>query len=126
LIKHNPKRVAVAVLVAGVALAAVAIKQSAADDVRAVPVLEEIPSILEASPADGEVLRAYSVSGMCCESCTRKLHDKVLGMEGVEACAVDLTEERVTLITKGGVASEEILSTLNFDKYSAVELNAGS
>ncbi len=124
--KHNPKRVAAAVLIAGVALAAVAIKQSAADDVRAVPVLEEIPSSLEASPADGEVLRAYSVSGMCCESCTRKLHDKVLGMEGVEACAVDLTEERVTLITKGGVGSEEILSTLNFGKYSAVELHEGS
>lgn len=126
MIKHNPKRVAVAVLVAGVALAAVAIKQSAADDVRAVPVLEEIPSSLEASPADGEVLRAYSVSGMCCESCTRKLHDKVLGMEGVEACAVDLIEERVVLIAKGDVTAEEILSTLNFDKYSAVELNAGS
>ena len=122
--KHNPKRAAVAVLVAGVALGAVAMKQNAADDVRAV--LAEIPSSLEASPGDGEILRAYSVSGMCCESCTRKLHDRVLGMEGVEACAVDLNEERVTLITKGGVASEEILSTLNFDKYSAVELHEGS
>jgi len=101
-------------------------KQIAAGGGRAAPVLREIPSSLEASPGEGEILRAYSVSGMCCESCTRKLHDKVLGMEGVEACAVDLTEERVILITKGGVASEEILSTLNFDKYSAVEVQEGS
>ena len=124
--KHNPKRVAVAVLIAGVALAAVAIKQSAAGGGGAASVLAEIPSSLEDPPADGEVLRAYSVSGMCCESCTRKLHDKVLGMEGVEACAVDLIEERVVLIAKGEVTPEEILSTLNFDKYSAVELSAGS
>ena len=123
--KHNPKRVAVVVLVAGVALAGVVMKQSAADGGGGAPVLAEIPSSLESSPAEGEVLRAYSVNGMCCESCTRKLHDKILGMEGVEACAVDLIEERVILIAKGDVTSEEILSTLNFDKYSAVEFEAG-
>ena len=124
--KHNPKRVAIAALVAGVALTAVVVKQNAADDERDVPVLVDIPSSLESAPGEGEVVRAYSVTGMCCESCTRKLHDKVLGMEGVEACAVDLIDERVHLIAKGDVASELILSTLNFDKYRAVELRAGS
>ena len=70
-------------------------------------------------------MRSYSVSGMCCESCTRKLHDKVLGLEGVEACAVDLVEERVVLFAKLSVPTERILSTLNFEKYSAVELGEG-
>jgi copper chaperone CopZ len=123
--KHNHKRVAIAAIFAGVVLAAVAINQGA-EGGRDAPVLAEIPSNLESTPGDGEVIRAYSVSGMCCESCTRKLHDKVLGMDGIEACAVDLDEERVVLIAKGGVASEQILTTLNFGKYRAVEVPAGS
>jgi len=122
--KHNPKRVAVAVLIGGVALAAVAMKQSATGG-RDIPVLADIPSSLESAPGEGETLRSYSVSGMCCESCTRKLHDMVLGLDGVEACAVDLLEERVHLLAKQSVPTERILSTLNFDKYSAVELRAG-
>ncbi|MBJ20433.1 MAG: hypothetical protein CL933_13570 [Deltaproteobacteria bacterium] len=123
--RHNPKRVAIAALVAGVALAAVAMRQSIAGGGRDVPVLADIPSSLDTSPGEGEVMRSYSVSGMCCESCTRKLHDKVLGLEGVEACAVDLVEERVVLFAKLSVPTERILSTLNFEKYSAVELGEG-
>ena len=123
--RHNPKRVAIAALVAGVALAAVAMRQSIAGGGREVPVLADIPSSLDTSPGEGEVMRSYSVSGMCCESCTRKLHDKVLGLEGVEACAVDLVEERVVLFAKLSVPTERILSTLNFEKYSAVELGEG-
>ena len=124
--RHNPKRVAIAALVAGVALAAVAMRQSIAGGGRDVPVLADIPSSLDTSPGEGEVMRSYSVSGMCCESCTRKLHDKALGLEGVKACAVGLVEERVVLIAKGGVASEQILTALNFDKYRAVEVQGGS
>ena len=93
---------------------------------RKVPVLAYIPSSLGTAPGVGEVMRSYSVSGMCCESCTRKLHDKALGLEGVKACAVGLVEERVVLIAKGGVASEQILTALNFDKYRAVEVQGGS
>ena len=122
--KHKPKRVAVVVLIAGVALGAIAIRQSVLGGEREVPVLADIPASLETAPGDGEVMRTYSVTGMCCESCTRKLHGMVLGVDGVKACAVDLWEERVHLIAKQSVPSERILSTLNFDKYTAVELNA--
>ena len=121
---HKPKRVAVVVLIAGVALGAIAIRQSVLGGEREVPVLADIPASLETAPGDGEVMRTYSVTGMCCESCTRKLHGMVLGVDGVVACAVDLWEERVHLIAKQSVPSERILSTLNFDKYTAVELNA--
>ena len=93
---------------------------------RKVPVLAYIPSSLGTAPGEGEVMRSYNVSGMCCGSCTRKLHDKALGLEGVKACAVGLVEERVVLIAKGGVASEQILTALNFDKYRAVEVQGGS
>lgn len=124
--KHNPKRVAAAVLIAGVALGAVAWKQSVRAGDREVPVLADIPASLEAAPGESEVARSYSVTGMCCESCTRKLHGRVMEIEGVEACAVDLWEERLFLITKTSVPSERLLSTLNFDKYTAVELKTGS
>ena len=123
--KHNPKRVAVAVFIAGVALTAVAVRQSVLGGEREVPVLADIPMSLDAAPGEGEVMRSYSVTGMCCESCTRKLHGMVLGVDGVEACAVDLMEERVHLNARRGVPSQRLLSTLNFDKYTAVELDAG-
>ena len=122
--KHNPKRVAIAVLIAGGALAGVAVKHHAASSARerATPVLAEIPSSLDASPGEGEVVRVYSVSGMCCASCTHKLHDRIASMDGVEACAVDLLKERLTLIARDDLAPERILSRLSFDKYTAVEL----
>lgn len=121
---HKPKRVAAVVLLAGAALAGVVIKHRAdeAERVRSLPVLADIPSSLDTSPGEGEVVRAYSVSGMCCESCTRKLHERIAGLDGVVACAVDLIEERLTVIARDDVASERILSTLSFDKYAAVEL----
>jgi len=124
--KHNPKRVAAAALLAGLVLAGVVINQRADVGGGEASVLAEIPSSLETSPSESEVLRSYSVSGMCCASCTRKLHGEILGVEGVVECAVDLPTERVLLIAEKGVAPELILSTLNFDKYTAVELPSGT
>ena len=122
--EHNPKRVAMVVLLAGGVLAGVAIKHSADEAPRkaSVPILAEIPSSLERSPGDGEILRAYSVSGMCCASCTRKLHGRIASLDGIKACAVDLPEERLTLIARKDLASERILSRLTFDKYTAIEI----
>jgi len=112
------------VLLAGGVLAGVAIKHSVDEAEResATPVLAEIPSRLDVSPGEGEVVRAYSVSGMCCESCTRKLHERIGSLDGVGACAVDLLEERLTLIARKNLPPERILSRLSFDKYTVVEL----
>jgi copper chaperone CopZ len=122
--EHKPKRVAVMVLLAGGALAAVAMRQNTATEQRerSLPVLEEIPSYLAVSAGEGEVVRAYSVSGMCCASCTRKLHQRIASMDGVEACAVDLAQERLTLIARNNLPPERILMRLSFGKYTAVEL----
>ncbi len=43
-------------------------------------------------------------------------------LEGVDKCAVDLVGERLSVIVSQEVAAERLLSTLSFDKYSAVEL----
>ena len=69
--KHKPKSVAAAALLAGLALAAVAVNHGVGVGAEEAEVLVEIPSHLDTSPNEGEVLRSYSVSGMCCASCTR-------------------------------------------------------
>lgn len=122
--KHNPKRFALIVLLAGGALAGVALKHRAnvAQRAQDAPVLADIPAELHGSPEEGELVRAYSVMGMCCESCTRKLHGRIVSMKGVEACAVDLVNEHLSMIVKKDVPAARILSVLNFEKYTAVEL----
>ena len=122
--EYNPKRVAVVVLLAGGVLAGVAAKHKADESAResSAPILVEIPSSLDTTPDEDEVVRTYNISGMCCASCTKKLHDRIAGLSGVEACAVDLPGERLTLIVRKDLAPERILSRLSFDKYIAVEL----
>ena len=122
--RHNHKKMAGVVLIMGVALLAVAVRHNRqrADRERELPVLADIPSSIDSAPKDGEVLRSYRVTGMCCESCTRKIHSRMLGTEGVDSCAVDLLEERLILIVSEEVPAERLLSKLSFDKYSAVEL----
>jgi copper chaperone CopZ len=88
----------------------------------ALPVLLDIPSAFDVAPQDGEVLRSYRITGMCCESCIRKLHARMSGVEGVNKCAVDLVEERLSVIVRQDVAAQRLLSMLSFEKYSAVEL----
>jgi len=122
--QHNHKKMAGVVLLMGIALSAVTVRfnNERADIARDIPVLADIPSSIEAAPKDGEVLRSYRITGMCCESCTRKLHGRMSAMDGVNSCAVDLIEERLSLIVSKEVPAERLLSKLSFDKYSAVEL----
>ncbi len=112
------------VLLTGVGLAAVTVRHSRnrAERERDLPVLVDIPSTIESAPEAGEVLRSYRITGMCCESCTRKLHARMSDLKGVKSCAVDLVEERLSVMVSREVAAERLLSTLSFDKYSAVEL----
>ena len=122
--RHNHKMTAGLVLLMGVGLAAVTIRhnQNRAERERELPVLADIPSTIESAPEAGEVLRSYRITGMCCESCTRKLHARMSDLKGVKRCAVDLREERLSVMVSQEVAAERLLSTLSFDKYSAVEL----
>jgi copper chaperone CopZ len=122
--RHNHKMIAVLVLLMGAGLTAVTVRhnRNRAERERELPVLADIPSSIEIDPEAGKVLRSYRITGMCCESCTRKLHARMSTVEGVDKCAVDLVEERLSVIVSQGVAAERLLSTLSFDKYSAVEL----
>lgn len=122
--QHNHKKMAGVVLLMGIALSAVTVRfnNERADIARDIPVLADIPSSIEVAPKDGEVLRSYRITGMCCESCTRKLHGRMSAMDGINSCAVDLIEERLSLIVSKEVPAERLLSKLSFDKYSAVEL----
>jgi copper chaperone CopZ len=122
--RHNHKITAGLVLLMGAGLLGVTIRHNRVRAERALelPVLSDIPSTIDVNPGAGEVLRAYRITGMCCESCTRKLHARISELEGVDECAVDLFEERLSVIVSQAVAPERLLSTLSFDKYSAVEL----
>ena len=122
--QHNHKKMAGVVLLMGVALSAVTVKfnNERADIKQDIPVLADIPSSIEAAPKESEVLRSYRITGMCCESCTRKLYSRMSALDGVKSCAVDLIEERLSLIVSKEVPAERLLSKLSFDKYSAVEL----
>ena len=122
--KHNPKAAAAIVLIAGAALAGVSAKHISdkAERERDLPTFVDIPSTLEVSPEEGALARTYKVSGMCCESCTQKLYVRISDLDGVDACAVDLQAEELSVIVKREVTAERLLSTLTFDKYSAVEL----
>ena len=122
--KHNQRTAAAIVLVAGAVLAGVSIKHYAdkAERFRDRWTPVDIPSVLEGSPEEGALVRTYKVSGMCCESCTEKLYGRISALEGVDACAVDLHEEELSVIVKREVTAERLLSALTFEKNSAVEL----
>ncbi len=67
--RHNHKATAALVLFMGVGLAAVTInhRRNRAERERELPVLADIPSSIEIAPEDGDVLRTYRITGMCCE-----------------------------------------------------------
>jgi copper chaperone CopZ len=61
----------------------------------------------------------FDVEGMCCFSCTDKLHTALLAVPGVREAAVNFDTGTVSAIADESVPTEALEAALNFDKYTA-------
>ncbi len=78
-----------------------------------------IPEVLGSAPADGEVVHAFDVEGMCCNGCPVKLHELLMDVDGVRVAAVSFEEGRASVIARADVPAERLQGVLTFDKYRA-------
>jgi len=107
----------VLVLVAGVAAGWIAWRAQAPH--REAASVKPTPRVLTEAPAEGEVVRVFDVEGMCCVSCSGKLHAALLEVSGVRAAAVDFDRGTASVLAAAGVAPEALEAALEFDKYTA-------
>jgi copper chaperone CopZ len=107
----------VLILVAGVAAGWIAWRAQAPH--REAASVKPIPRVLTEAPAEGEVVRVYDVEGMCCVSCSGKLHAALLEVSGVHAAAVDFDAGTASVLAEETVAPDDLQAALEFDKYTA-------
>jgi copper chaperone CopZ len=79
------------------------------------------PTVLLRSPAEGQVQTAFDVEGMCCTSCTGKLHARLVALPGVQEAAVDFETSSALVIAGAEVGVEDLQAALTFGKYSATQ-----
>jgi copper chaperone CopZ len=111
------------VLVAGIAFAYVAARSP--EPTYAAPTPEELaveqgaPRALTVAPSAGETVRAFDVEGMCCNGCTRKLHEALIAVPGVRDAAVDFHTGIAEAVVPESLDAAELGRALTFDKYTA-------
>lgn len=78
-----------------------------------------VPTRLSGEVPAGYLVRSFAVEGMCCESCTGKLHGALAALEGVEEAAVDFDAGMASAVVAASVPLERVLAALNVEKYRA-------
>lgn len=77
------------------------------------------PTVLTRGPTADEAVAVLDVEGMCCESCTGKLHARLLEQPGVRLAAVDFETGTAQAVVERGTAAAALAAALTFDKYTA-------
>ncbi|MFT5463276.1 MAG: copper chaperone CopZ [Planctomycetota bacterium] len=103
------------VLLAGAVLAFIAWNTEPPLEIEA----REVPISLEAEPAEGNVLYAFEVEGVCCASCPPALREALSDLEGVSEIAVNTETQRVEIEAAVGMDVEDMAQAMTFDKYVA-------
>lgn len=111
--KHLPLAL---LIVAGIWLASIALR---AKPPTYTALEGEVPAQLSSAPPAGFVVRSFEVEGMCCRSCTRGLHERLLAVEGVSEAAVSFEASSAAALAPADVPAERLLEALNFGKYTA-------
>ena len=62
----------------------------------------------------------FAVTGMTCAHCQRAVTQEILGVDGVESVAVDLTAGTVTVTTRRPVDRSEIAAAVDEAGYALV------
>ena len=114
--KHLPL---VLLIAAGLWLASVALRAKA--PTYHAPVTEAPTRLPDEVPA-GFLVRSFAVQGMCCPSCARGLHERLMGVEGVQAAAVDFDASSAQALAAETLSVDRLLEALEFGKYSARSL----
>ena len=109
------KALTILIVLAGLALGLIALKTPAPDPIQA----REVPRSLTHDVAEGHVVRAFQVEGMCCTGCPTKLREALMGVEGVEAIAADPTTGRVEVEALRNIDTGVLAAALTFDEYVA-------
>lgn len=109
------KLLTVLVLLAGVALGVISLLASDREPIEA----REVPRELQAEPAEGNVVLAFEVEGMCCVSCPDNLRKAAREVAGVAAIAVDPAEGRVEIEASAELEAGVLAEALTFGDYVA-------
>jgi copper chaperone CopZ len=83
------------------------------------PDVSTTPRRLASELGPGEVVRVLDVEGMCCLSCTGKLHAALLVVPGVREAAVDFEAATAMVRAQESVGAAVLEQALGFEKYSA-------
>lgn len=73
---------------------------------------DRAPDELSGDVPAGYVVRRFSVEGMCCEGCPKKLFHRLEAMEGVNEAAADLETASVSVVVAESVPVESIVAVL--------------
>ena len=78
-----------------------------------------IPIALTSAAADGDVVRTFDVSGMCCNGCTSKLFEALDRHPSVNAAAVSFRDGTAQASVPRDLDPQLLERELTFDKYTA-------
>lgn len=78
-----------------------------------------LPLAIEGEVAEGLVIRTFEVDGICCPSCSGKLHAALASVAGIQRVAVDPSTKRVQVLVPLEVSPERLAEALTFDDYVA-------
>lgn len=77
------------------------------------------PAELTGDVPSGMLVRSFDVEGMCCDSCTGKLHAALTALPDVNEAAVSFEASRAQVVVPEDVDVAVLVEALNFDKYTA-------
>lgn len=84
---------------------------------------ERAPDRLSGEVPAGYVVRSFSVEGMCCEGCPKKLFGKLEALVGVNEAAVNLDAATAQVVVKADLPVESLVEVLAADpKYTVTAL----
>lgn len=91
---------------------------------RAEPPTYQAPAAAPPAQLSGEVpagfrVASFEVGGMCCSSCSGKLHAALTAVAGVREAAVDFDSATAAAVVPESLSDDVLLAALNVDKYTA-------
>jgi copper chaperone CopZ len=112
----KPSPILLLLLLAGIALAWVALRSPEHQDAP-IETRAEIPAHLTGAAPEGCVLRSFKVDGMCCEGCTATVHEALSGVQGVTQVAVSFAETTALAYVREDVDVELLRAAADAEGY---------
>ena len=78
------------------------------------------PYELSGEVPSGYEVRTFAVEGMCCGGCAVKLHEALVGVDGVTEAAVDPVLGQAQAVVPEALETSLLTAALSFEEYVAI------